>query len=33
MILCDGNYGLGAYAMDLVHRSNWEPELSRVSIQ
>ena len=23
MILCDGNYGLGAYDMDLVH--NWEP--------
>ena len=24
MILCDGNYGLGAYGIDLVH--NWEPE-------
>ena len=22
MILCDGNYGLGAYGMDSVH--NWE---------
>ena len=20
MILCDGNYGLGVYGMDLVHR-------------
>ena len=26
MILCDGNYGLGAYGMDLLH--NWEPEQS-----
>ena len=24
MILCDGNYGLGAYGMDSVH--NREPE-------
>ena len=31
MILCDGNCGLGAYGMDLVH--NWEPERSRVTIQ
>ena len=23
MILCDGNYRLGAYGMDLVH--NWNP--------
>ena len=30
MILCDGNYGLGAYDMDLVQ--NWEPERSRVTI-
>ena len=30
MILCDGNYGVGAYGMDLVH--NWEPERSRVAI-
>ena len=29
MILCDGNYGLGAYGMDLVN--NWEPERSRVA--
>ena len=30
MILCDGNYGLGAYGMDSVH--NREPERSRVTI-
>ena len=30
MVLCDGNYGLGAYGMDLVY--NWEPERSRVNI-
>ena len=29
MILCDGNYGLGAYDMDLVH--DREPERSRVT--
>ena len=29
MILCDGNYGLGAYGMDSVH--NREPEQSRVT--
>ena len=29
-ILCDGNYGLGAYGMDSVH--NREPEQSRVTI-
>ena len=29
MILCDGNYGLGASGMDLVY--NWEPERSRVN--
>ena len=29
MILCDGNYGLGAYGMDSVH--NREPERSRVT--
>ena len=29
MILCDGNYGLGAYGIDSVH--NREPERSRVS--
>ena len=28
MILCYGNYGLGAYGMDLVH--NREPERSRL---
>ena len=28
MIVCDGNYGLGIYGMDLVH--NWKPERSRV---
>ena len=28
MIVCDGNYGLGAYVMDSVH--NREPERSRV---
>ena len=28
MILCDGNYGLGAYGMAFVH--NMEPELNRV---
>ena len=31
MILCDGNYGLGAYGMDFVH--NWAPERRRVTIQ
>ena len=30
MILCDGNYGLGAYGMDSVHTR--EPERSRVTI-
>ena len=30
MILCDSNYGLGAYGMDSVH--NRETERSRVSI-
>ena len=30
MILCDCDYRLGAYGMDLVH--NWEPERSRVAI-
>ena len=30
MILCDGNYGLGAYGMDSVH--NREPEQSQVTI-
>ena len=30
MILCDGNYGMGAYVMDLVHSR--EPERSRVTI-
>ena len=30
MIVCDGNYGLGAYDMDAVH--NREPERSRVTI-
>ena len=29
MIVCDGNYGLGAYGMDSVH--NREPERSRES--
>ena len=29
MILCDGNYGLYAYDMDLVH--NREPQQSRVT--
>ena len=28
MILCDGNYGLGAYGMDLVHTR--EPERSNL---
>ena len=28
MILCDGNYGLGAYGMDLVHSRPREPERS-----
>ena len=32
MILCDGNYGLGAYGMDLVHIRLREPERSRVTI-
>ena len=32
MILCDGNYGLGAYAMYLVHSRPSEPEQSRVTI-
>ena len=32
MILCDGNYGLGAYGKYLVHSRPWEPELSRVTI-
>ena len=26
MILCDGNYGLGAYGMYLVHSRPREPE-------
>ena len=30
MILCDGNYGLGAHVIDAVH--NREPERSRVTI-
>ena len=30
MILCVGNYGLGAYGMDSVH--NRAPEPSRVTI-
>ena len=30
MILCDGNYGLGAYGMDPVH--NREPERSRLVV-
>ena len=30
MILCFGNYGLGAYGMDSVH--NREPERSWVTI-
>ena len=30
MILCDDNYGLGAYGMDL--KQNMEPERSRVTI-
>ena len=30
MILCDGNYGPGAYGMDLVHKL--EPERSRVTV-
>ena len=29
IIVCDGNYGLGAYGMTLVH--NREPERSRVT--
>ena len=29
MILCDGNYGLGAYGMELVR--NWEPERGLVT--
>ena len=29
MILCDGNYGLGAYGMDSVH--NRQPKRSRVT--
>ena len=29
MLLCDGNYGVGAHGMDLVH--NREPEQSRVT--
>ena len=34
MILCDGNYGLGAYGMYLVHSRPRprEPERSRVTI-
>ena len=32
MILCDGNYGLGAYGMHLVHSRPREPERSRVTI-
>ena len=32
MILCDGNYGLGAYGMYLVHSMLREPERSRVTI-
>ena len=31
MILCDGNYGLGAYGMDPVH--NMEPERSRLALR
>ena len=31
MILCDGNYGLGAYGMYLVHSRPREPERSRVT--
>ena len=30
MILCDGNYSLGAYGMDLVH--NWEPSEAGLTI-
>ena len=30
MILCDSNYGMGAYGMDLVHSR--EPGQSRVTI-
>ena len=29
MILCDGNYGLGAYGVDSMHTR--EPERSRVA--
>ena len=32
MILCNGNYGLGAYGMHLVHSRPREPERSRVTI-
>ena len=32
MILSDGNYGLGAYGMYLVHSRPMEPERSRVTI-
>ena len=32
MILCDGNYGLGAYGMYFVHSRPREPERSRVTI-
>ena len=32
MILCDGNYRLGAYGMYLVHGRPREPERSRVTI-
>ena len=32
MILYDGNYGLGAYGMYLVHSRTREPERSRVNI-
>ena len=32
MILCDANYGLGAYGMEGVMVHTWEPERSRVTI-
>ena len=33
MIICDGNYGLGAYGMYIVvHSRPREPERSRVTI-